>query len=525
MIMGAPLNKDKMIQKLRDFYEENGRTPVYEDFNKGTPNSKTYGKYFGSWDNALELAGLLEIKNSKRQPKVYSDEELLESLKNYCNKYGKSIPVSDIKNDGYYTGKIYLKRFGSMKNALNMIGMGHLWGDKDKFVKRWTKDEIINIIIDFCNTNNRIPKNKDFAKGTSGNTPSINAILQHWESWDSVLLDIKNFLPNFSDKVDNYFYEFSEQYMYDKFMRLYVELGRIPSFEEINMCEYMPNYSTYINKFGGYKEFLIKVDLFELVEDKDKKRYVHNYTAQDLLNKLERYIKDNNKIPQCKDLDSDLNMPCMRTYEDYFGSYITALDLLGFKEQFLEINPMSKRYTNKEIENNLIKLYKELNRTPTFEDLDECSYTANSGTYSNRYGYLSNAFDICNIPYSKKFKFKRSFGKYIKKHITPRGTLCLSKSEFIITCWLEDNNLEYIKEIYYKDFLEGDNSRRKIDWIIEYNNKLYYVEYFGLYFNRLYKKKANKKIDDCREKGIDLIAILPHDLKNRTMEEIFDFVV
>ena len=142
--MGAPLNKEKMIQKLRDFYEENGRTPVYEDFSKGTPNAKTYGKYFGSWDDALGLAGLLEIKNPKRQPKMYSDEELLNNLKDYCIKYGSSIPVSNTSEDESYSYCTYIKRFGSMKNALRLINMSNLWEDKDKYSKRWNKNEIIN---------------------------------------------------------------------------------------------------------------------------------------------------------------------------------------------------------------------------------------------------------------------------------------------------------------------------------------------------------------------------------------------
>jgi len=524
--MGAPLDKDKMIQKLKDFYEEHGRTPVYADFGKGTPNARTYSNYFGSWDNALELAGLLEIKNPKRQPKVISDEELLRTLKEYCIKYGKPQPVMNAKNDECSCNKTYIDRFGSMENALNLVGFGHLWGDRDKYAKRWTKNEIVNIIINFCNMNGRIPKNTDFAKDTSGNTPSIPAILQHWDSWNSVLLDIKNFLPRFANQVDEYFYKFSidehfnkfsDEYMYDKFMQLYSELGRMPLIKEIDSYDYMPSYVAYIRNFGSLKDFLIKYNLSNLIT---KRIHGHNYTKEYLLDKITEYMIENNKIPKCNDLDNDPTMPCMRTYEDHFGSYLTALDLLGLKEECL-----TKRYTDEEMENNLKRLYKEIKRTPTYEDLDECNYTANSSTYFNRFGDLISAFDLCDIPYAKNTrKIRGVFGRFIKSYTTPKGTICLSKSEFTITCWLEDKNLEYRKEVYYKDFLEGDESRRKIDWIVDYNGKLYYIEYFGLYANKLYKKKANKKIADCKEKGIDLIAIFPQDLKNKTMEEIFSFV-
>lgn len=139
-------------------------------------------------------------------------------------------------------------------------------------------------------------------------------------------------------------------------------------------------------------------------------------------------------------------------------------------------------------------------------------------------GYLSNILNICNIPYTKNIKFKRNFARYIKRYTTPKGTICLSKSEYIITCWLEDKNIKFHKEIYYKDFLKGDTTKRKIDWIIDHNDKLYHVEFFGLYANKLYRKRADKKIQDCKDNNINLIAIMPQDLKNKTMEEIFSFL-
>jgi len=525
--MGKTKYSDEyLIQVLKDFYKKNGRTPVYKDFDNKIPCGRTFSDRFGSWKIALDKAGLLEIKSSKRQPKVYSDEELLDALKNYCEEYGELSSISISIKNNFHSFATYRQRFGSMENALDLIGMKHLWGDRNKFVKKWTKEEIVDIIIKFCITNNRIPKNTDFAKDTSGNTPSIQAILNHWDSWNSVLVDIKNFLPSFSSQVDDYFYKFpiddhfnklSDEYMYNKFMQLYSELGRMPSIKEIDDCDYMPSYVAYIRTFGSLKDFLIKYGLCDLIT---KRMHGHNYTKEYLLDKIIRYRNENNKIPQKDDLDNDPTMPCMRTYEDHFGSYLVALDLLGLKDDF-----STKRYTDEEMENNLRRLYKEIGRTPNYEDLDECRYTANSTTYFNRYGSLTIVFDKCNIPYDKNTKKIRGvFGRFIKKYITPKGTLCLSKSEYIITCWLENKNIEYKKEVYYKDFLEGDNTNRRIDWIVDYNGKLYYIEYFGLYANKLYKKHANKKISDCKEKGIDLIAIFPRDLKNKTMKEIFSFV-
>ena len=49
-----------LLEFLRYFYEKEGRSPEYRDFinNPKYPGSTTYVRYFGNWNNALKLAGL-----------------------------------------------------------------------------------------------------------------------------------------------------------------------------------------------------------------------------------------------------------------------------------------------------------------------------------------------------------------------------------------------------------------------------------------------------------------------------------
>ena len=61
--VGDKLNKEEMLGYLRDFYRKEGRSPNSRDFRgkgrpKGAPGSSSYVEYFGSWDEALEAAGL-----------------------------------------------------------------------------------------------------------------------------------------------------------------------------------------------------------------------------------------------------------------------------------------------------------------------------------------------------------------------------------------------------------------------------------------------------------------------------------
>jgi CRISPR/Cas system CSM-associated protein Csm4 (group 5 of RAMP superfamily) len=50
----------ELINYLMKFYEENGRIPVAKDFQNDSryPHLSTYQRHFGSWQNALRIAGL-----------------------------------------------------------------------------------------------------------------------------------------------------------------------------------------------------------------------------------------------------------------------------------------------------------------------------------------------------------------------------------------------------------------------------------------------------------------------------------
>lgn len=107
--------------------------------------------------------------------------------------------------------------------------------------------------------------------------------------------------------------------------------------------------------------------------------------------------------------------------------------------------------------------------------------------------------------------------------------LCDSIPEKIITNWFISNNITYRKYPFYKEVIKEDRSRRKFDWLITWNRKEYYVEYFGLWdFNsresriKDYIGKTKKKIGDLYKYGVirNCIFIFPYDLKHKTIDEI-----
>lgn len=124
---------NELLNYLKDFYEKNGRVPVASDFknNPEYPNVDTYRKRFGSWSKALILVGM-DIYKKVRRNKIYTDDELLNYLKDFYEENGR-IPVkNDFENNPGYPGfSTYQKRFGSWNKALKLVGL-----DVDTIVKQ-----------------------------------------------------------------------------------------------------------------------------------------------------------------------------------------------------------------------------------------------------------------------------------------------------------------------------------------------------------------------------------------------------
>lgn len=119
---------EELLNYLKQFYEENGRTPEQNEFSKDNkyPHYNTYFNRFGSWNKAIEIAGL-DINYHAS----YTDEELLNYLKQFYNETGKAPTETDFKNNKKYPSYgAYKKHFGGWQKALQLVGL-----DVDTLVK------------------------------------------------------------------------------------------------------------------------------------------------------------------------------------------------------------------------------------------------------------------------------------------------------------------------------------------------------------------------------------------------------
>ena len=120
---------EELIAAIHKFKEEKGRVPTEKLMNqtKGYPSGSVYTKVFGSWKTALTLAGfdVSKIYSSPSMDKIkrYENSALLEFLKEYKKNFGEiPVPINWFKLKDKPRREIYVRRFGSWKNALLAAG-------------------------------------------------------------------------------------------------------------------------------------------------------------------------------------------------------------------------------------------------------------------------------------------------------------------------------------------------------------------------------------------------------------------
>lgn len=113
---------NELLEYLRRFHKEIGRIPIVADFDNDPkyPSRGTYANRFGSWNNAIDTAGLW---NNRIKIKI-ADDELLKSLRQFYEDTGKVPAKRDFINNPKYPGHaIYQRRFGSWQKALKLVGL------------------------------------------------------------------------------------------------------------------------------------------------------------------------------------------------------------------------------------------------------------------------------------------------------------------------------------------------------------------------------------------------------------------
>jgi len=149
----------------------------------------------------------------------------------------------------------------------------------------------------------------------------------------------------------------------------------------------------------------------------------------------------------------------------------------------------------------------KLGRTPFRMEITNKNNMPSISTYNRNFGNFTNALKIAGLEVKHYL-----YGKKQTIYYSKNKDICCSIGELIITDFLVDNNITYIKDVEYNTLINDDRCRTKrFDWIINNNVP---VEYFGLAGQKKYDIKTKNKLSICKDNDINLISIYQKDLAN-----------
>lgn len=120
---GPEIKRDVLLDDLRRVAETiDGYMTMNEYGEHGRFDPDTYRRRFGSWLDALEEAGLPSTPKRDRGPQ-YSDDELLDDLRDLADELGRTPTFADMNDHGPRSATTFTNRFGTWNNAVEEAGL------------------------------------------------------------------------------------------------------------------------------------------------------------------------------------------------------------------------------------------------------------------------------------------------------------------------------------------------------------------------------------------------------------------
>lgn len=437
--------------------------------------------------------------------------------------------------------------------------------------KEWTRKEIIKAIQDFYEVNQKTPRTNEFL--SKNNLPSYSHTLKILncsnleEIFNQCDLTRTEYIPD--NKIDR-------DWALEQLKMHVVTLDKIPTREDFKRLNLKPYYDYYTRNFGTLKNACYLAGLIEKPLTLNERVDLSIKQLQTLASQLNKcptvyeYDTYNEKGLCRRELEKKLNLKYNDICKMYIPQYSVNLDQdisqkeiintvteiynrLGRPPMFIELKDFNCTYsqnlfnskfggtynqfirglgwtptgtdtlkrTEDEMLDNFYNYFKELKRVPNFNDLNNRKEIASSTTYINYFGSIENVCNLLNIDYNST----AGWGKYCFDNL---GNLCKSYLEADISNYFINKNVKFDREPKYSEIIP--NCKKRFDWKLYIDNKVYYVEYFGMYSKnskgkimKKYLKRTKKKIKLLYKYNVidKCILIFPWDIKNKSFDEIF----
>lgn len=264
----------------------------------GPHASKTYGDRFGTWNKALEKAGLETGTNDPTGAPPISREDLLNELRRLADELGKTPTTREMDEEGAYCEDPYRREFGTWNNAVREA-------DLEPNVRMdIPKEEVLQDLKDFAEELGHVPTSVEMSER---GPHSRKLYARKFGSWNNALQ-----AAGFDIHVSR---DLSREDLVEEIRRLAEELGRVPLRKD--MTEQGAYCSTvYYHEFGPWPESLLAAGL--------EPHYDHDVSRDELIQELQRLAESLGRAPFHDDIHEQAKYS-LHWYQKTFGSINQAL--------------------------------------------------------------------------------------------------------------------------------------------------------------------------------------------------------
>ena len=178
------LTDDEILLDIKNTAERLGRDYIsISCYRKNGRYSQTaIQHHFGTWKNALSLAGLRTGRNAS-ELKLISDEDYFKDLRRVAKLIQQNtVPYDEYKKLGRYSAEHIFNRFGKWNRALELAGLCSTGFSKDKISQQECFDEIERM----WRLLGRQPTSTDIIKGNVSHY-SIDTYKRRFGGWRKAL--------------------------------------------------------------------------------------------------------------------------------------------------------------------------------------------------------------------------------------------------------------------------------------------------------------------------------------------------
>jgi hypothetical protein len=431
------INKSNLIDELRRLGDELDRTPTSRDMaDKGKYGTATYTHKFGSWNDAVQEAGLEIV----RQRDV-SRADMISEIQRLADELGKPPAVHQMRDQGKLGVTTISREFGTWSAALEHAGYEP---NKEMGV---SKEKLTEELTRLRDKLGRPPKAQEMSRRGAY---SIGTFERRFGSWNTALERAGFDLHNRAN--------IPRDELLDELTRLSDTLDRTPTSMDMESSGRF-GHTTYSSTFGSWNEAIREANLIVNVRS--------DIPEPELLDELKSLRDELGKAPERREMDQQGQFDSS-TYSHRFGTWNDAL-------RAADIVPSTRiNIPEVELKNEIRRLADELNRPPTRDEMEQQGKFSHS-VYSHRFGTWTDALIETGLEPHKTLN---------PDHLDHRVD---SVSELKIAELLVDAGVEYKNEGMTIQY--GDGRTYTPDFVTEE----YVIEVKGEDWGKIYDKEVTAK--------------------------------